>query len=115
MTDKTKDINTIPQDQTSNIQSDLNPVSVLSSNVTDILNETNSWISDIVRIKELEWKETWLFSWILTWVIDRFNATLWVTLNPATFAEMTETLNKHRKILEMNSADNYTLENKEAA
>lgn len=113
MAEETKNITSISQSP--DVQSDLSQVSALPSHITSILSGTNSGVSDIVRIKELEEKETWLFSWIYYWVINRFNDTLWITTDPSVFAEMTDTLNKHRKILEMKASDNYTSEMKEAA
>lgn len=113
MADEAKNIN--PVIQQTPTQGEVVQSWQLPSQVTDILNKANSGVDDIVRIKELEWKETWLLSWIYYWVINRFNAALGITLDPTVFAEMTDTLNKHRHILEMNSADNYPLETNKAA
>jgi hypothetical protein len=72
-------------------------------------------ISTIVDI-DIEKEETHLFNIFKRASRDYVYWVLGITIDPAVFAQMTDTLNKQRRILESTKSDNYsTLPLKKAA
>ena len=78
----------------------------LSDDISKLLASKHDLISTIVDI-DIEKEETHLFNIFKRASRDYVYWVLGITIDPAVFAQMTDTLNKHRRILESSKPDNY--------
>lgn len=80
---------------------------VLPKWVADILSSSHDKIGSIVDIELLESWETNLFKIFARATRDYIWWLLWSDIDPVIFSQMTETLNKHRAIMNFGAADSY--------
>ena len=88
---------------------------ILPKNVADLLNSSHEKISEIADIEWLESQETNPSKIFIRASRDYIYWILWITIDPAIFAQMTETLNKHRSVMSNWIADNYYTEDKKVS
>ncbi|EKE29382.1 MAG: hypothetical protein ACD_2C00182G0007 [uncultured bacterium (gcode 4)] len=78
----------------------------LSDDLNKLLSSKHELISNIIDL-DIEWDETNLFRIFKRASRDYVYSILWITVDPKIFEQMTETLNKQRRILEDWKPDNY--------